>query len=801
MDYRTDGKRQNLPLCFTGRPEQQDVQQDKKARCSREHHRARDRVITSNAPCATEGSLPIGRAFSEGYFQTIICGGRLPVIPPGILIRAYVPMKSIQMDSMKYFWKIALLIVAQGATRVALSEELEAIVVTATRVPQPAFELPVSISSVDGQIIQNARQQVNLSESLTRVPGVVVQNRQNYAQDLQISIRGFGARSTFGVRGVRLYADGIPATMPDGQGQVSNFDLGSADRIEVLRGPFSALYGNSSGGVITLFTEEGKPGSTITGTASAGSFAAQRYALKAAGEQQRTNYVVALSRFDTDGYRDHSAARRDTGNARIRHEFSERSGLTLVANVLNMQADDPLGLTPAQWQANPQQAGVNAISYNTRKSVSQQQLGVNYELHWNDANAVSAMAYGGHRATVQYQSLPFTVQTPATHPGGVIDLERDYMGGDAHWTHSMTLWTGPAQITLGLSYDHLDEKRRGYQNFIGAQLGVKGGLRRDEDNTVFNADQYLQMQWQPGDQWVLLAGVRNSTVSFTSDDHYVVTGNALDSGGRRYHATTPIAGITYKATEKLHIYAAHGQGFETPTFNELAYRSANGTQTGLNLDLAAAHSRHYELGLKAKLTPSVMLNTAVFRGDTRNELAVLESSGGRAVYQNVSGTRRDGAELELAGSWTSGLSTTLSYTWLRARYETAFCTAPGCVTTVGAGNRIPGIPANSAYAELRWHHPENIFSATVEARYLSAIFADDLNTVRTKGKTVANAQVAFEQTMTRWRIQEYLRVDNLADSQYVGSVIVNEANQRYFEPAPGRTWLMGIKVSLRSKGS
>ncbi|MGD9841762.1 MAG: TonB-dependent receptor family protein [Steroidobacteraceae bacterium] len=692
-------------------------------------------------------------------------------------------MKLTQGRSAKLFGNVAILAVAHFAAPVALSQELEIVVVTATRVPQSAFDLPVSISSVDGRIIQSARQEVNLSESLIRVPGVVAQNRQNYAQDLQVSIRGFGARSSFGVRGVRLYADGIPATMPDGQGQVSNFDLGSAGGIEVLRGPFSVLYGNSSGGVIALFTEEGQPGATITGTASAGSFGAQRLALKVAGDQQNTNYVVALSRFDTEGYRDHSAARRDTGNARIRYEFSDRSRLSLIANALDMQADDPLGLTQIQWQTNPQQASANATTYNTRKSVGQQQLGLNYELNWNDANLMSAMVYGGHRTAVQYLSIPFTVQAPATHSGGVIDLERNYVGSDAHWTHSTTLAGEPAQITVGISYDQLSEDRKGYQNFIGSQLGVRGELRRDEDNTVSNIDQYLQMQWRPSEQWLLLAGIRNSEVKFQSDDRYVVPGNGLDSGQRTYHATTPAAGVTYSATEKLNVYAAYGQGFETPTFNELAYRSTDGTQTGLNLGLAAARSKHYELGLKTKLADAVTLNTAVFRADTRNELAVLASSGGRAVYQNVARTRRDGAELELSGSLENGFSTALSYTWLQARYA--------------AGNRIPGIPASSAYTELAWQHPASGLSIALEARYASAVFAEDSNNFRAPGQVVANVSLGLEQTTQRWRFQEYLRVDNLADRKFVGSVIVNDANQRYFEPTPGRTWLLGIKGSLK----
>src|ERR1700678_4313319 len=180
--------------------------------------------------------------------------------------------------------------------------ELDSVVVTATRIAENSRDLPVSVDRIDAQTIRDGQLQVNLSESLMTVPGVSAQSRQNYAQDLQLSVRGFGARSSFGVRGIRLYSDGIPGTMPDGQGQFSQFDLGSADHIEVLRGPFSALYGNSSGGVISLYSEDGPPGGAVTATAAWGDYDQHRYALKPAGTTSDLNYLIDLTHFDTDGY-------------------------------------------------------------------------------------------------------------------------------------------------------------------------------------------------------------------------------------------------------------------------------------------------------------------------------------------------------------------------------------------------------------------------------------------------------------------------------------------------------------------
>lgn len=708
------------------------------------------------------------------------------------------------MNTKKLTGSIALLSAIQAVLGVAVAagpaDDLQTVVVTATRVPQSSFDLPVSISSVGSDVLQSGRQEVNLSESLARVPGLVAQNRQNYAQDLQISIRGFGARSTFGVRGVRLYADGVPATLPDGQGQVSHFDLGSAGKVEILRGPFSSLYGNSSGGVIALFTEDGAPGTRITGTVSDASFDARRYALKASGEAGRTNYVVDLSRFDTEGYREHSAAQRDIANAKVRFNLTENSRLTLVGNAQDLTADDPLGLTLAQLNADPDQAGTNAVAFNARKTVKQQQLGLNYSIDLGTADTLTTTVYGGHRETVQFQAIPQANQTAATSAGGVIDLDRDYWGGDAHWSHDFNLANGRAQITAGISYDKLDESRKGYQNFVGTTFGVLGTLRRNEENATYSFDQYVQAQWEPTEQWLLLAGARNSKVRFNSQDLYIVTGNGDDSGARTYTATTPVAGVTFRANDKLSVFAAYGQGFETPTFNELAYRSVSGTQTGLNLGLSAARSRHYEIGVKTRPYAGIELNADLFRSDTRDELAVLANTGGRAVYQNVDDTRREGFEMELSAKLAGGFSTALAYTWLRAEYENPFltCTSVPCVpSTVPVGNRIPGIPANSAYAEVAWKHPALGLSVALEGRYVDSIFTDDLNGLKTSSQTVANLSVGLEQTTAQWKFEEYLRIDNVADSDYVGSVIVNESNQRYFEPAPGRTWLLGFKASAR----
>ena len=665
----------------------------------------------------------------------------------------------------------------------------DAVVVSATRTEQSAFDLPLSIDRLDQTQLQDGQLQMNLSESLVRIPGIVAQNRQNYAQDVQISSRGFGARASFGVRGLRLYTDGIPATMPDGQGQVSHFDLGSAARLEVLRGPFSALYGNSAGGVISLFTEDGAPGVQITPSVIMGSYGAQRIGAKLAGDNGALNYVLDAASFRTDGYREHSAAKRDTLNGKLRWHPDADSTLTLVVNAVDMpDIQDPLGLTRAQFEADPRQAASVATTFNTRKSVAQEQAGLTYARKVGAGDTAQVMIYRGSRDSTQYQAIPTGPQMAASHPGGVIDLTRDYWGIDARWMHRGQLAGSPLTTTLGINYDRLDEARRGFQNFVGPVLGVQGALRRDENNLVHNFDQYIQTQWEPAEQWLFMAGVRRSMVKFRSADNYIVTGNGDDSGATDFSAVTPVAGATWRVTPALNIYVSYGKGFETPTLNELSYRSAG---PGLNLGLRAAKSNNLELGFKSLLGQATQLNVALFAVDTDREIVVDTNSGGRTTYRNAGRTRRSGLESSLQTSWTNGLGLAAAYTYLSARYRDSIAASP-----IQADNFIPGIPRRSAYVEGSWWHAPSGFTLALEVRNVSKVWVNDANTDAAGAYTVANLRFGFEQKVGGWKLKEFLRVDNLGDRQYAGSVIVNESNQRFFEPAPGRNNLVGISAQF-----
>ncbi len=688
----------------------------------------------------------------------------------------------------------------QSTDTALATPQLPAVVVTATRVESNADEVPASISRIDARDLRGGAQ-VNISESLGSVPGLIAHDRQNYAQDVQLSVRGFGARSTFGIRGVRLYVDGIPATLPDGQGQISNVELGSVGHIEVLRGPFSALYGNSSGGVVQVFTAEGSGRPSIGFGLSSGSDGLLRLGAQAQGSSPGGyGYHVSVSRFQTDGYRDHSAAERLLANAKLTWRPDGDSKLTLVANRVALpEAQDPMGLTRAQFDANPRAVDPAALAYDTRKTVDQTQAAVHYEHRLDADDEVQTTLYAGHRGTEQFQSIPKVAEAGPLSPGGVIRLGRDYAGADLRWTWRSQLLAAPLTLVAGLAYDTLAEHRQGLQNFDGNALGVAGALRRDENNTVFNVDQYLQAGWTFAPRWTLDLGVRHSRIAFSSHDRYITRSNPDDSGATAYAATLPVAGLGYAPARDLHIYVTAGRGFETPTLNELAYRS--GGLTGLNFDLQAASSTSLEAGVKAHLAPDADLTLATFRTDTAHEIVTQTNLNGRATYQNAGATRRTGLEASAAARGFGHLRAQVAATWTNAYYRDAFltCTTSPCATAnvqIPAGNRLPGVPRGSVYLSLDWTPPGG-WRGAIEERYQTSVPANDTNGDAAPPYAVTSARVGYAMVVGRWELIGFVRGDNLFGRRYAGSVIVDEGNGRYFEPAPGRTFVAAASATAR----
>ena len=677
---------------------------------------------------------------------------------------------------------VALLACAVAPLQAA--ERPETVVVTATRTQQSSFDVPAAIDAVAGASLRDHKLRVNFSEGIGRVPGLNVQNRYNYAQDLQVSSRGFGGRASFGVRGVRLLQDGIPLTMPDGQGQTGLFDLDSADRVEVLRGPFAALYGNSSGAVINLITADTqRSGIELNGTD--GEDGLWRLGSTLAGKFGSFGVSGNLSRFETDGYRAHSAARRDLANLKVRYANTERSSLTMIVNALDQpDTQDPLGLTQEQLDADPRQAGTNAVELNTRKSIRHVQGGLAWQQHLTEHDRLQVTGYGGDRDLVQYLANP---STSLTGSGGVVDLARKFGGAGLQWDHSGELGSSTYDVTLGVEYDRMEERRRGYVN----NNGTRGDLRRDEDDTVYDLNGYVIADWRPSERWTVSGGVRHTEVNFEVVDHFIVGPNPDDSGTLSFDSTQPVLGVRFEVTPSFNLFASGGRSFETPTFAELAYRPDG--SPGLNLDLEAATSDNYEFGAKVLLSEQARLNATVFRSDTKQDIVTGPAPfPGRNTFVNAAKTEREGAELSMEAATTRGLELNLAYTYTRARFD-EFVNFAGLDQS---GNSIPGVPEQSAYVELNWRPAESGFSAGLEARWLDRVYVNDGNSNFAEDYTVLNLHAGWRQRLADWDLNAFVRVDNVTDEEYVGSVIVNAANDRFFEPSPDRTVYVGVTAGF-----
>jgi iron complex outermembrane receptor protein len=650
---------------------------------------------------------------------------------------------------------------------------------------------------IDGDAIRNAGAQVNLSEALAQAPGVVALNRNNYAQDVQISIRGFGARSAFGLRGIRLITDGIPATTPDGQGQASTVSLTSAERIEVLTGPLAQLYGNSAGGVIQTLTREAGAQPEAQVSSTMGNYGLRRNDAQLSGRTGNVGIVVDYSTFDIAGYRSNSAAQRKQFNAVVTTQLQEATRLKLIANVFDMPlAQDPLGLTAAQLKADPTQAGTGALTNRTRKAVKQNQVGAVLDHNFGNDLEMQWRAYTGTRENLQYQAS-----------ASWVGLSRDFygLGGQLKGKVRDAAY-GPLEWVVGFDADQSTERRQGGAAVAGEKSGV---LTRNELNQAGNTDAFGQFNWhwtdaQGHNPYTFTGGVRRSQVQLkNTDDLPLVEGDG--TGKVNYAATSPVLGATWHALNTLNVYANWGQGFETPTLAEASYTAQNNALIGLfNTNLLASRSQHSEVGLKWTPSPAMRLDAAFFHIGTDNEIVTLLSSGGKTAYKNAAKTQRDGAELALKNDWTPQWRTQLSMAWLRAVYASDFTSG---TTPITSGKRMPGIPEQQLFASVQWAdqglaskaNPRPLgWSASADWIARSNLWANDTNTADASvaGFGQVNLRVRHRQLLGSVRAELWAGVDNLMDKPTVGSVIVNQAAKQYFEPGLPRNAMVGMSLTL-----
>jgi iron complex outermembrane receptor protein len=696
--------------------------------------------------------------------------------------------------------KTPLLVLSLLTSSFAFADDVRKLsptVVTATRYESNSFDLPLSIDAVTGSEVRDARTGANLSEIAPRIPGVVINYRSTGAQELSISTRGFGARSQFGVKGIRIYADGIPLNSADGQGQAGSINLDTLGQIEFLRGPFSALYGNSSGGVVQAFTRDGTRDPTITVGASSGTWNTNKQSITYEGQAGPVNYILNAYQYVSDGYRDFSQYRRDNFNGKISYQFSPDTKFTFVGNYMDQPyTNDPNALTPAQYTSNSRAAGSSAISTNSRLYRVNSYGGIIIDHNLTEKDTLRFMAYSGSRSNLQYLTT-----------SAAAEIIRDTEGFDFRWSRKDLFLDRPLNFTAGLAYDSMEDVRSRYSYISGVRYPI--GYRptnRQEVQKAFNLDQYVQASYEPTDRLLIIAGLRRSRVNIRNNDLFfgetsdmTISGTAtpIDSTGQvTYTNTSPVAGVTFKVTPTLNIYANYGRGFETPTFAETTYSDAQ-TGAGPNLSMVPSKSKNYEIGLKTFVSSNTRINVALFKVDTKNEIVVVDNLLSQNKYDSIANTERKGIEFSLDSRLPYNFNFYQTYTYLDSEFKNSFLSVGGVFTA--AGNRLAGVYKNTAYTELAWKYPALNFSSAIENIYYSDVHGLDSNAGLNKAEafSIVNMRASLKQSYNNWNFSEFVRADNIFDEKYVGNVRVN--NSATFEPGAPRNYTVGITSSYTFK--
>ncbi|RTE86753.1 MULTISPECIES: TonB-dependent receptor [Gammaproteobacteria] len=647
------------------------------------------------------------------------------------------------------------------------NDNIETITVTASRTETPWLNTPASVSRVEVEQ-QLPGQRSDVAEILEGISGLQVDTRYNFAQDTRITLRGFGARAAFGVRGVRLRLDGIPLSMPDGQAQTSSILIDEPEYVEVLRGPLAAIYGNAAGGVIDLRSQMPLVSSAFVHF-SQGSASREKSRFQGTYRRGEQAFRVDYAEFSSAGDRQVGAIEREQLALRGFHD-GENIRITIRVDDNDApEIEDPLALTASVWRENPSQVHPRAFQFKTRKSIAHQQQSITLEgvsIPWQVA------FWNGEREILQY--LPFAGDDP-TSSGAVIDLSRAFYGVSATYD-----WNVPSSndwvLTWGADFASQEDTRKGYVN----NEGVIGDLRRDETGEVESSDLSLISNFSLTERWHWTAGVRTSSMTFSVSDRYITAQSPDDSGRANIDEWSWSQGLNYQVSSAVSAYISAGQGFESPTLTEMAYRN---TGTGLNTDLRPSLIEQTEIGLKW-YNPNFRGQASLFLIDSEDDIVVDQSNDGRTTYRNAAQTERTGFEFESNWNLSEQWVWDISYTYLDATYQGA---------VAESGNRLPGIAQTNLYNRVTWFSPFGL-QFKLNQTYRSKIATNDDNSEFAPSATVYDLSISSQYTQNRWVIEPWFRIDNLTDKKYVGSVVVNQGSGRSFEPAPGRVWMIGFNA-------
>lgn len=665
---------------------------------------------------------------------------------------------------------------------------LTPVVVTETRgASGSVLKSPFALSVIQPDSTRPGQRHTAIDETLALIPGVAVTSRNNPSQDARLSIRGFGARSTFGVRGVRVLRDGMPLTLPDGQTPLDYLSLESVGRVEVMRGAASALYGNASGGVIDI--RSAAPSETPLFAAAhqwVGENGFVRSALDASGTNGRASYEGDVSYSRSEGTRAHSRQRATTGFGRTTFSSGANNFSVTMLALNNPLAENPGALTIDELDADPALADPLSVRRKARKAVHQIQLGVSADHSWQGGNATLS-AFGGARS----------LDNPLTF--AVVEVGRHSYGASVRLSQLAPLGRLDNRISTGIDFQSQNDLRRNFAvcadtiplktptavcPSIASERGV---VTLDQRELVSSLGGYASDELSVSERIAITAAVRADNVRFEVKDRLISSTNPDDSGRRSMGAVTPILGAVFRVTPAHSIYANIAGAFETPTATELGNHPDG--SAGINPELDPQRSTTAEVGAKGFVGNRAHYDAALYSTNVRDELVPFEipGSNGRRYFRNAGRTRRRGAEVG-ADIRKGPLSLMAAYSYSDFKFK-SFATGG----VVYDGNTIPGVPKHHWQTAARLS--DRLGFAVVEAEGASTVLLDDANNSKGPGYTVANFRIGTTALAHMPHVSANAGVQNIFDRHYAASIAVNAARGRFFEPAATRNFFVGLSLN------
>ena len=640
--------------------------------------------------------------------------------------------------------------------------DLENVIVKSTKINSTIQQAPLSVTLKSFREEKNFNSQSSFSDFTRNTPGLFTSSSNNFSQDLRISIRGFGARSAFGIRGIKLIVDGIPETTPDGQSQLDNLPLGLVSSIEILRGPNANLYGNSSGGVISINTLTDSSEKYYRNSGIFGAYQYQSLQKTRILDWNSSSLIIHYDKRRSNGYRDQSGYKSNILNLKYINDLDNNNKIVWQINYTDSPyAYDSGGLKLSEVENDRRQARKNNIDYDTYEKVKHLKTGVS----WNHKRSENSFfdSYFFYQKRDFFTKLPFNF-------GGIISLDRDYYGLGTKYTKKYYLDNRKKTLVLGLDYLNQSDDRKRYKN----DFGVQGEMTFDQIEQFKSTGLFMLSQTNYDSGLLVRYGIRYDINDIGTDSSSSIILDKLN----------PSVGLSYKVNSNDNIFFSFGTSFETPTMNEL---SNNPNGVGLNEDLKSSSSLNYEIGWR-KAVSNLTLEAIAYAISSENEILPyeLEQFPGKNFYQNVGSTSRYGIELNSQLSFKGG-RINLSYTLSKNKFEDFIIDNNNL-----ADNLIPGIPSQMLDLDLIFKLSRGR-SLIISNRLIGERYADNANETLISSYNLLNIKYSKEIFSNS---EIFLGVNNTFNQEYFDNIRINAFGKRYYEPAPKRNFYFGINFSF-----